>query len=62
MHGGSIGPILYFVIIIIWDFFLSKLAGRSVANKRYIRFIMGHGGGDLYRLILMAHSRCAQVA
>ena len=23
----------------------------------YIRCIMGHGGGDLYRLILMAHSR-----
>ena len=33
------------------------MLGGSVANKRYIRFIMGHGGGDLYRLILMAHSR-----
>ena len=32
------------------------LGGGSVANKRYIRFIMGHGGGDLYRLVLMAHS------
>ena len=45
----------------MWNGFVKKMVRlglyQYVANKWYIRFIMGHGGGDLYRLILMAHIR-----